>query len=278
MLHALVMVLALSAQVTMPEPVQAEIAWVAEGGFCEPETVLPLPDDTLLVSNVCDFRTDGNGFLTLLDKDGSAIDWRVVQGLDAPLGMALVGERLYVVDNNRVKIFAWPDYRLLETIAVETAVANDIAVAADGRFWVTDTARGQVIEHTSQGVLSVFLEDVGFKGANGIALNGQRLFVGGERLWCVDLESGAVTTVGPEWLRDIDGIEFEANNTLQVTPVGGPLVRIRTDGGIDVLGGEGVSSANHGYAPRLGLALIPTGFDNTVIAVRLPLEADASSP
>ena len=278
MLHALVMVLTLSAQVTMPEPVQAEIAWVAEGGFCEPETVLPLPDDTLLVSNVCDFRTDGNGFLTLRDKDGSAIDWRVVQGLDAPLGMALIGERLYVVDNNRVKIFAWPDYRLLEIIAVETAVANDIAVAADGRFWVTDTARGQVIEHSPQGVLTVFLEDVGFEGANGIALNGRRLFIGGERLWCGDLESGAVTTVGPEWLRDIDGIELEANNTLQVTPVAGPLVRLRADGGIDVLGGEGVSSANHGYAPRLGLALIPTGFDNTVIAIRLPLEADASSP
>jgi len=30
-----------------------------------------------------------------------------------------------------------------------------------------------------------------------------------------------------------------------------------------------VSSANHGYAPSLGLALIPTGFDNTVIAIRV---------
>ena len=32
----------------MPEPMQADIAWIAEGEFCEPETVLPLPDDTLL--------------------------------------------------------------------------------------------------------------------------------------------------------------------------------------------------------------------------------------
>lgn len=276
MMHPLAIVLVVLAPAMMPEPERADIAWIAEGGFCEPETVLPLPDDTLLVTNVCDFRMDANGFLTLLDKQGSAIDWRVVQGLDAPLGMALVGGRLYVVDNNRVKVFAWPGYRPLETIEIETAVANDIAVAADGRFWVTDTARGQVIKRTAEGELSVFRENISFKGANGIALHGQRLFVGGERLWRVDLENGAVTTVGPEWLRDIDGIEFEADGTLQVTPVGGPLVRIRADGSIDVLGGDGVSSANHGYAPRLGLALIPTGFDNTVIAIRLPLQTDAA--
>ena len=56
----------------------ADIAWVAQGEFCEPETVLPLPDDTLLVSNVCDFRKTGNGFLTVLDADGSTINWRIL--------------------------------------------------------------------------------------------------------------------------------------------------------------------------------------------------------
>lgn len=261
--------IALLTLTVAPVPRQADIAWIAAGGFCEPETVLALPDDTLLVSNVCDFRASGNGFLSLLDKDGNAIDWRVVEGLDAPLGMALAGGKLYVVDNNRVKIFTWPGYRLLETVDLQTAVANDIAVAADGRFWVTDTARGQVTTRSPDGELSVFLGDVGFKGANGIALDGRRLFVGGERLWCVDLENGGVMTIGPAWLSDIDGIEVEADGTVQATPVGGPLVRFRTADDIDVLGGEGVSSANHGYAPRLGLALIPTGFDNTVIAIRL---------
>ena len=56
---------------------------------------------------------------------------------------------------------------------------------------------------------------------------------------------------------------------LQVTPVGGPLIRFPEDGDIQVLAGDGVSSANHGFAPRPGLALIPTGFDNEVIAIRV---------
>jgi hypothetical protein len=54
---------------------------------------------------------------------------------------------------------------------------------------------------------------------------------------------------------------------LQVTPVAGPLVRLDTE--IEILGGDGISSANHGFAPNLGLVLIPTGYDNTVIAINI---------
>jgi len=68
-----------------PDPSEADIAWIASGKFCEPETVLPLPDNTLLISNVCDFREQGNGFLSLLNAQGQVLDWRNEDGLDAAL-------------------------------------------------------------------------------------------------------------------------------------------------------------------------------------------------
>ena len=254
---------------TRPEPIEADIAWVASGEFCEPETVLPLPDDTLLISNVCDFRERGNGFLTLLDKDGKTLDWRIVDGLDAPLGMALVSDRLYVVDSNRLRVLRWPGYEPLETIELDTSVANDVAVSPDGVAYVTDTARHLVIQRLPDGTQSVLTGQPRFTGANGIALDGDRLFIGGARLWCVNLQTGSVVTIGPDWLADIDGIELESDGTLQITPVAGPLIRYRDDDDMEILAGEGISSAIHGYAPGLQLALIPTGFDNTVIAIRL---------
>lgn len=267
-MHALLPV-ALAAQlaISMPEVEQAEIAWVAEGEFCEPETVLSLPDDTLLVSNVCDFSKAGNGFLTLLGADGVAINWRVVDNLDAPLGMALVDGLLHVIDNNQVKIFRWPGFKLRSTIALETAVANDIAVARDHTIYVTDTARGNVVVVTAELEHSILTGAARFQGANGIHIKDDDLYVGGERLWHVDLRDNTVTRIGPDWLEDIDGIEMEPGGTLQVTPVAGPLIRLDTE--IEVLGGEGVSSANHGHAANLNLALIPTGFDNTVVAIRM---------
>lgn len=260
----------LMALAITPDSTEADVAWVAEGGFCEPETVLALPDDTLLVSNVCDFRQRGNGFLSLLSAQGEALDWRVLEGLDAPLGMALTGGQLYLVDNNRLKIFAWPGFELLQTTDLETTVANDLAVSDEGVVYVTDTARHQVIRLSPDGTQSVLTGEARFKGANGIALYNGKLYVGGERLWRVDLDDDTVETIGPDWITDIDGIEFEPDGTLQVTPVAGPLIRFEGENDLVVFAGPGVSSANHGYAAKLQLALIPTGFDNTVIAIRVP--------
>ena len=211
---------------SQPEPSPAQVVWVARGEFCEPETVLPLPDDTLLVSNVCGFDKPGNGFLTLLDKDGNALDWRVVSELDAPLGMALTRGQLYVVDMNRVRIFRWPGFEPLSEIALETKVANDIAVGDDDSIYVTDSARGEVVVISPELEQSVLTGEPQFPGANGIHVNNDDLWVGGGRLWHVDLRDNAVTTIGPLSIGGIDGIEQESDGTLQVTPVAGPLIRL----------------------------------------------------
>ena len=193
--------------------------------------------------------------------------WTDVDDLDAPLGMTLVDERLYIVDNNRVKVFAWPGFELRSTVTLETTVANDIAVAQDHTIYVTDTARHEVVVIAADGLQSVLTGKAQFKGANGIEISGNDLYVGGAHLWHVDLAHDTVTRIGPGWLSDIDGIELEPDGTLQVTPVAGPLIRLGDP--VQVIGGEGISSANHGYAANLGLALVPTGFDNTVIAIRI---------
>ena len=267
-MHSLLFFLA-AAQLaaSMPEPQPANIAWIVEGEFCEPETVLPLPDDTLLVSYVCVSKPVGEGFLTLISAEGGVLDWRVVDELDAPLGMALVGGLLYVVDNNQVRIFEWPGFDLQSTIALDTKVANDIAVSPDRTMYITDTARHEVVVVAPDLEQSLLTGEARFKGANGIQINNEDLYVGGEYLWHVNLRDNTVTRIGPEWLADIDGIEMEPDGTLQVTPVAGPLVRLGAE--IEVLGGDGVSSANHGYAANLKLALIPTGYDNTVIAIKV---------
>ncbi len=272
LLAVLAVLLACSACVTNAGSLverQADIAWVVEGEFCEPETVLPLPDQTLLVSNVCDFRTTGDGFLSLLDANGDVLDWRVVAGLDSPLGMAMANQRLYIVDNNAIKVFDWPTYKPLRTIALKTRVANDVAIATDGSLYVSDTGAHQVVKISANGEQSLVNSPFKLANANGIALYKNYLFIGGERLWRIDLDDDTHRVIGPEWLGDIDGIEFEEDGRMQITPVGGALIRYNEQGLSERLSGPGISSANHGYSAKLGLALIPTGYDNTVIAIRV---------
>jgi hypothetical protein len=258
------------AEYAGPEPTVAERAWAVSGEFCEPETVLPLPDDTFLVSNVCGYAQDGTGFLTLIDATGKVVEWRIVDDLDSPLGMALAGGTLFVIDRNTVRRFAWPGLAPKGVIELPTRVANDIAVAVDGTMYVSDSLAGSVVAVSPDGSTTTLESDIEFVNANGIAVDGKVLLIGGQRLWRRDLASGEVVVLGEEWLADIDGIEFEGEGVLQLTPVGGPVVRLFPDGQSEVLGGEGVSSANHGYSRTLRLAVVPTGFDNIVIALRVP--------
>ncbi|MEM6605338.1 MAG: hypothetical protein AAF671_06235, partial [Pseudomonadota bacterium] len=257
-----------SAAAEMPPAGDADIVWIASGEFCEPETVLPLPDESLLISNVCGFSTMGSGFLSLLSAGGDVLNWRIVDKLDSPLGMALLGERIYVVDANRVRIFSWPEFLQLDLLELPTRVANDIAVAKDGTIYVSDSAEHTVIQLSGGGASRV-AESFEFTNANGLELYEDNLYVGGKRLWRVDPRRETVTTIGPKWLMDIDGIEFEGDGTMQLTPVGGPLIRYLGDGDLRVYSGEGISSTNHGFLSSQGLALIPTGYANTVIAVRV---------
>lgn len=253
-----------------PEPLTADIAWVAEGGFCEPETVLPLPDNTLLVSNVCGFSQRGSGYLSLLNANGEVLDWQIVTNLDSPLGMAMHDHRLYLIDYNRLKIFSWPEFELIQAINLETTVANDLAISPEGVIFVSDTVEQQVIKLLPSGEQSVLTSSAQFKNANGMGIHNGFLYVGGERLWRVNLQSGHVEAISPDWMSDIDGIEFESDGTIQVTPVGGALIRYHDKNNTEIIGGPGISSANHGYSEFLQLILIPTGFDNTVIAIRVP--------
>ena len=254
-----------------PSPILADVAWIADGEFCEPETVLALPDDTLLVSNVCGFESTGDGYLSLLDAHGKVIDWRVIDELDAPLGMTLKHGIIYVVDANRVKSFSWPEFEAIDVVSLDTEVANDITASPNGDLYVSDTGAGRVTQLATNGQHKELVSNTHFRGANGIEFGpDEQLYVGGERLWRVDIATGTANAIGPRWLTDIDGIEFEANGAMQITPVGGALIRFPKNGPVEIFGGEGISSANHGYAENLNLALIPTGYDNTVIAIRLP--------
>lgn len=74
----------------MPPIRDGYIVWIASGSFCEPETVLPLPDGTFLVSNVCDDKSTGTGYLSLIDGQGRLLDVCVVDNPDLTLGLALI--------------------------------------------------------------------------------------------------------------------------------------------------------------------------------------------
>ncbi|HSG64781.1 MAG TPA: hypothetical protein VLD39_07265 [Gammaproteobacteria bacterium] len=122
---------------------------VADVGFQTPESVLhDAVDDVYLVSNINGSPSDkdGNGFISRLAPSGEVIDLRWIDGaaagttLNAPKGMAIAGDRLYVADIDCIRIFERATGAPAGERCVEgSSFLNDVATANGGGILFTDS-------------------------------------------------------------------------------------------------------------------------------------------
>lgn len=122
---------------------------LSDVGFSTPESVLhDTVGDVYLVSNIngSPLGKDGNGFISRVSVDGDVLDLKWIDGsnagttLNAPKGMAIDGNRLYVADIDCIRMFN----RASGTPAGETCVdganfLNDVTPAIGGGVLFTDT-------------------------------------------------------------------------------------------------------------------------------------------
>src|SRR5512134_222274 len=106
--------LSLGACSRKPAEVPGPVRVAATGGFRTPESVRYDADlDIYFVSNIDGGMTtkDGNGFISRLGPDGALLDTAFIRGgvngvvLNAPKGMVVVGDTLWVTDIDAVRAF-----------------------------------------------------------------------------------------------------------------------------------------------------------------------------
>jgi len=159
---------------------------VQDVGFATPESVLhDTVHDLYLVANINGGATekDGNGFISRLRPDGSiaALKWidglNAAVALDAPKGMALHEDALFVTDIDTVRAFDLESGQPLGNLTVPDAVfLNDIAAASDGTLYVTDSGDshnpGAIYRITGEGNVTRIAHGPEMKRPNGIAFDG----------------------------------------------------------------------------------------------------------
>jgi sugar lactone lactonase YvrE len=124
---------------------------VATAGFQTPEAVRYDADlDIYFVSNINGFPSapDGNGFISRLGPDGALLDTAFIRGgvngvvLNAPKGMTVVGDTLWVTDIDAVRGFnkrTGAPVASVDFAAQGAQFLNDIATGPDGALYVTDS-------------------------------------------------------------------------------------------------------------------------------------------
>lgn len=122
---------------------------IADVGFATPESVLHDPaEDIYLVSNINGnpLEFDDNGFISQLSPEGEVLLLKWIDGeqdfieLNAPKGMAIIGDTLFVADIEVVRLFDRAGGSPLGNWFIPGATfLNDLAVGADGYLYVSDT-------------------------------------------------------------------------------------------------------------------------------------------
>ncbi|MFN2317415.1 MAG: SMP-30/gluconolactonase/LRE family protein [Gemmatimonadales bacterium] len=233
-----------AADAPITEPTQVAVT----DGFATPESVLWDADQQVwFVSNINGAPTekDDNGYISRLTADGALETLQWVSGgrdgvtLNAPKGMAIVGDLLWVTDIDALRAFDRRTGALMASMEFgdQAKFLNDIAADADGALYITDTGIVVGPEGMSRpgpdrvfkvadGMMEVLAEGAELEAPNGItwdAANG--------RLIVVPFAGAMLRTVSP------DGVIGEL-----ATGTGGhDGVEILTDGRIIVSSWEGGS-------------------------------------
>lgn len=267
-------------------PASAEEVWSLDGFQAPESAVFDAARNVLYVSNVAGEPggKDGVGFISKVSPDGKLVDAEWVSGLDAPKGLALAGNTLYVTDIDRLVAIDVESGKPSGGWSAEGAkFLNDAAADPSGRVFVSDmmTDTIYVLENDS---FTVWLQDAALQHPNGLHVDGDRLLVAawGEdiqpdfstkvpgRLVAVDLKSKAITPLGEAPVGNLDGLEPDgAGNWLATDWIAGALFRIAADGKAEQLLDLNQGSADLEFIEGERLAVIPMMIDGRLAAHRV---------
>lgn len=246
------------------------------GGFDTPESILlNEEDDVLYVSNIGGknpLEKDGNGFISILKQNGELITLKWIEELNAPKGMALYEDFLYVTDIDRVVKIDIEEGKIVGEIKIEGAIfLNDVVALENGELFVSDSKTNKYILISGTDYKTV-LEDDSFGFINGIALVDEEIYTGvGDKIIMVSHENWNVSDyiLGSG---GVDGIALVEDDLFVISDWTGRVHLISPDEKkliLDTTELEGVNAADFYYNRDSKLLFIPTFYKNTVACYKL---------
>jgi sugar lactone lactonase YvrE len=255
-----------------------------------PESVLwDAASDVYFVSNINGNPSvkDNNGFISRLRPDGTIDSLHFIQGgrggvtLNAPKGLAVRGDTLWVTDIDAARAFSATTGAPIASVAVPGAVfLNDPAFGPDGSLYITDTGIGfdakfnmshpgpdRIFKIAPDRKVSVAVQGDTLKGPNGItwdAKNGRFIVVSNNGPYVFGWKPGdAAPTVIATGPGGFDGVEL-SDGMLYVSSWNDSTVSMYESGKeVKVISGVG-SPADIGYDAKRHRILIPVFLGNRV--------------
>lgn len=258
---------------------------VRDVGFRRPESALHDPAaDVYLVSNVdgSPLDVDDRAFIARIRPDGSVETLRWIDSatpdvtLNAPKGMALLGDLLYVADIDSVRRFDRNTGRPLGEVKIPNATfLNDLCANAKGELFVSDSGittgftpsgRDAIYRIDARGGVSVVASGSDLGRPNGLLCTKEGLWVatfGSGELYRLDDDGDRDLTLKPE-KGSLDGIA-EYQGHMFVTSWEGSLVYEREGSAFSARVENLAAPSDIGIDATRGRLLVPLFYDDTLV-------------
>lgn len=262
------------------------LAWQAKG-FKAPESMLfDKERNVIYVSNVDGkpMDKDGKGSIALLSVDGKKADQEWVTGLNAPKGLALVKNIIYVSDIDTLVAIDVTAKKVIHRYTHEKAkFLNDVVADKEGTVYVSDFL-DNTIYRLKDGKFESWLADKKLETPNGLLIENNKLLVGSwgvmtdgfatkvaGHMKSVDLKTKKISSLGNgKPVGNLDGVESDGKGGYFVTDwMAGSIFHINKKGEFKTLLDIESGSADLGVITKddaPSLLLIPMMNDNVVRA------------
>ncbi len=263
-----------------PKPKKLVVAWETDTTLRVPESVLY--DETAQVLYVANIdgksdALDGSGFISKVGLDGNIQNLRWTSGLNAPKGMGLYRNRLYVTDVYRLVVInteTGQAEKTYDAVDPKNAFLNDVTVAKDGTVYVSDS-RFDKIYRLKDDKWEVWMQGEQLNKPNGLlAVGKDKLMIGSTKtgaLRTVDVNTKTMTTLA-DGMAATDGIVTDGKDNFFVSDWNGQIFFVQKGGEKQQLldsREQKINTADIEYVRSQKLLIVPTFFKNKLVAYKV---------
>ena len=261
---------------------EIELLWESDTLLQTPESVLIDEErGSLYVSNVNlnPWEKDGNGFISKMDMQGNITELKWIEGLNAPKGMGILGNSLFIADIDELVEASIETGEIINRTAFEgEPQLNDITVGQDGIVYVSGS-NSQKIYAVENGNVTVY-----FEGDEGERFNG--LFWEKDRMLLITSASSQFKAINHD-SKEVEVIAENMGHGDAIAPTGdggylttswaGKIFYVSAGGETTTLldtEGQEENAADLDYSIQNKTLYVPTFFKNQVKAYQLIIPED----
>ncbi len=247
--------------------------WSTDSTLKVPESVLyDEKNNVLYVANIDGqpAEKDGKGSIGKVSPEGQVISVDWVSGLNAPKGMALHRNTLWVADVDEMVAINVDSGTVSQRVPIEgSKFLNDVTVDQAGNVYVSDSRSGKV-HVIRNGQPSVYWENL--KGPNGLLFHKNNLMILDAGTLNELNKSKGYKKIAEGMESSTDGIEHVNKNEFIVSCWSGVVYYVYPNGKTEILldtRNEKINSADIGYDAKKKIVYVPTFWKNTIVAYQL---------